>query len=178
MPFNLRFAELTTAIGVQGGHQRLTAPGDAPDSPINGLFDPNKNSRVAGYIFNEFKFSNTTKAQIAGRIEQVNLSGMTPEFIPDTFADTTAIGPATPRNLSFTPKSASVGLIQNLPWDFVGKRDRAICRARAKAGGAVLAGRSRRDGDLRYRQPKSEDRSRQIRRSRSAAGQRTLPVRG
>ena len=117
MPFNLRFVELTTAIGVQGGHQRLTAPGDAPDSPINGLFDPNKNSRVAGYIFDEFKFSNTTKAQIAGRIEQVNLSGMTPEFIPDTFADTTAIGPATPRNLSFTPKSASVGLIQNLPWD-------------------------------------------------------------
>jgi iron complex outermembrane receptor protein len=120
MPFNLRFAELTTAIGVQGGHQRLTAPGDAPDSPINGLFDPNKNSRVAGYIFNEFKFSSTTKAQIAGRIEQVNLSGMTPEFIPDTFADTTAIGPATPRNLTFTPKSASVGLIQNLPWDLVG----------------------------------------------------------
>src|SRR5258705_4419986 len=51
MPFNLRFAELTTAIGVQGGHQRLTAP--SPDdigSPINGLFDPNKNTRVAGYI--------------------------------------------------------------------------------------------------------------------------------
>ena len=119
-PFNLRFAELTTAIGVQGGHQRLTAPGDAPDSPVNGLFDPNKNSRVAGYIFNEFKFSNTTKAQIAGRIEQVNLSGMTPEFIPDTFADTTAIGPSTPRNLSFTPKSVSVGLIQNLPWELVG----------------------------------------------------------
>ena len=29
MPFNLRFAELTTAIGVQGGHQRLAAP--SPD---------------------------------------------------------------------------------------------------------------------------------------------------
>ena len=25
--------------------------------------------------------------------------------------------PATARNLNFTPKSASVGLIQNLPWD-------------------------------------------------------------
>jgi iron complex outermembrane receptor protein len=25
MPFNLRFAEMTTAIGVQGGHQDLTA---------------------------------------------------------------------------------------------------------------------------------------------------------
>jgi len=118
MPFNLRFAELTTAIGVQGGSQRLTAPSpDNVGSPINGLFDPNKNSRVAGYVFNEFKFSNTTRAQIAGRIERVNLSGMTPLVIPDTFADTGEIGAATARNLTFTPKSASVGLIQNLSWD-------------------------------------------------------------
>ncbi len=121
MPFNLRFAELTTAIGVQGGHQRLTAPSpDDVGSPINGLFDPNKNSRVAGYIFNEFKFSDTTKAQVAGRIERVNLSGMTPAFIPELFADTTAIGPATPRDLTFTPKSGSIGLIHNLPWDLMG----------------------------------------------------------
>ena len=71
-PFNLRFAELTTALGVQGGHQQLTAPSpDDPGSPLNGLFDPNKNTRVAGYIFNEFKFSEATKAQIAGRVEHV-----------------------------------------------------------------------------------------------------------
>jgi iron complex outermembrane receptor protein len=47
----------------------------------------------------------------------VNLSGVTPSVIPDTFADTTEIGAATARNLTFTPKSASVCLIQNLPWD-------------------------------------------------------------
>jgi iron complex outermembrane receptor protein len=121
MPFNLRFAELTTAIGVQGGHQRLAAPSpDEPGSPLNGLFDPNRNSRVAGYIFNEFKFSNTTKAQLAGRIEQVRLAGMMPAAIPDTFADPGEIGPAIARNLTFTPKSASAGLIQHLPWDMVG----------------------------------------------------------
>jgi iron complex outermembrane receptor protein len=121
MPIKLRFAELTTAIGVQGGHQRLTAP--SPDdigSPINGLYDANKNSRLAGYIFNEFKFSEGTKAQIAGRIEQVNLNGMTPSIIPDTFTDTTAIGPSTAHDLTFVPKSASAGLIQNLPWDLIG----------------------------------------------------------
>jgi iron complex outermembrane receptor protein len=86
------------------------------------LYDPNRNNRVAGYVFNELKFSETTKAQIAGRIEQVNLSGTTPAFIPDAFdvnADPASIGPATPRNLHFTPKSASIGLIQNLPWDLV-----------------------------------------------------------
>ena len=33
---------LTTAIGVQAAHQELTAPGDDPTSPVNGLFDPNR----------------------------------------------------------------------------------------------------------------------------------------
>ena len=45
-PFNLRFAELTTAIGVQAGAAGADAPGDDPASPVNGLFDPNRNNRV------------------------------------------------------------------------------------------------------------------------------------
>src|SRR6478672_8764665 len=40
---------------------------------------------------------------------------MTPSLIPDTFTDTGA----TPHRLTFTPKSASGGLIQNLAWDLV-----------------------------------------------------------
>lgn len=124
MPLNLRFADLTTAVGVQGGHQRLTAPSpDDPTSPLNGLWDPNTNSRIAGYMFNEFKFSDTTKAQIAGRIERVSLSGTSPAFFPAAFdvnVDPASIGPATARDLHYTPKSASAGLIQNLPWNLVG----------------------------------------------------------
>ena len=122
-PFNARFAAVTTAFGLQAGHQELTAPSpDDPGSPLNGLWDPNKNNRVAGYVFNEFKFTETTKAQIAGRIEHVNLSGTTPAFIPELFdlnANPADIGPPTARNLSFTPKSASIGLIQNLPGELV-----------------------------------------------------------
>jgi len=101
MPFNARFATVTTALGLQAGHQELNAPGDAPGEQFNGLFDPNSNKRVAGYTFNEFKFSESTKAQIAGRIEHVELSGMTPDFPVD-----------------FLP--ASIGLLQNLPGDLVG----------------------------------------------------------
>ena len=122
-PFDLRFAALTTAIGVQASHQDLTAPSpDDPGSPLNGLWDPNSNAKLAGYIFNEFKFSETTRAQIAGRIEHVNLSGSTPSVIPELFDLTTdpgAIGAAMPRALNFTPASASIGLIHDLPWNLV-----------------------------------------------------------
>lgn len=120
MPFNARFAAVTTAFGVQAGHQELTAP--SPDNPgtlFNGLWDPNNNTRVAGYVFNELKFSDTTKAQVAGRIEHVDLHGSTPDFPADFLPDgnpQTAIA----RNPSYTPKSGSVGLIQNLPGDLVG----------------------------------------------------------
>ena len=119
-PFNARFAAITTAFGLQAGHQELTAP--SPDNPgtlFNGLWDPNHNTRVAGYVFNEFKFSDATKAQIAGRIEHVDLHGSMPNFPADFLSDgnlQTAIG----RNPSYTPKSGSIGLIQNLPGNLVG----------------------------------------------------------
>jgi iron complex outermembrane recepter protein len=109
-PVNLRFASLTTALGAQAGHQELTAP--SPDNA--GLWDPNHNTREAGYIFNEFKFSDTTKGQIAGRIEHVDLSGFGRSFPGG------GVIVSTPASPSFTPKSASVGLIQNFAWDLVG----------------------------------------------------------
>jgi iron complex outermembrane receptor protein len=108
-PVNLRFAAWTTALGVQGGHQELTAP--SPDGA--GLWDPNSNRRIAGYMFHEFKFSATTKAQVAARVEQVDLSG-SGRFFPAP-----GVLASTPTSVGFTPKSASVGLIQNLPWDLV-----------------------------------------------------------
>ena len=119
MPFNARFAEVTTAFGLQAGHQELTAPSpDDPGTLFNGLWDPNRNTREAGYVFNEFKFTDATKAQIAGRIEHVDLHGSTPgfpaDFLPDGNPQVSAA-----RNLSFTPKSGSVGLIQDLPGDLV-----------------------------------------------------------
>jgi iron complex outermembrane receptor protein len=126
LPLKLNVAEMTTSVGAQASHQKLTAPSpDDPGSVLNGLFDPNQNTRVAGYIFNEFKFSNTTKAQIAGRIESVSLSGaqlMFPGTNPifDVGAAPGSLGVPLARDLNFTPKSLSVGLIQNFAWDLVG----------------------------------------------------------
>lgn len=120
MPFNARFAEVTTAFGLQAGHQELTAPSpDDPGALFNGLWDPNRNMREAGYVFNELKFTDTTKAQIAGRIEHVDLSGSTPDF-PADFIPNGDPQTSIARNLHYTPKSGSVGLIQNLPYDLVG----------------------------------------------------------
>src|SRR3954447_11142199 len=120
MPFNARFATVTTAFGLQGGHQELTAP--SPDNPgalFNGLWDPNNNTRIAGYVFNEFRFSDQTKAQIAGRMEHVDLHGSTPDF-PPLFLPDGNPQTAIMRNPSYTPKSGSVGLIQHLPNELVG----------------------------------------------------------
>ena len=109
-PFDLRFASLTTAIGAQAAQQQLTAP--SPDNP--GLYDPNKSHRLAGFIFNEFKFSEATKAQVAARIETAELSGSARSF---PVAGGTV---STPTSVGFTPMSASAGLIQKFPWDLVG----------------------------------------------------------
>ncbi|MDO9412752.1 MAG: TonB-dependent receptor [Pseudolabrys sp.] len=130
-PFDLRFATLTTAIGVQGGHQKLTA--GSPDGI--GLWDPNKNSRIAGYMFNEFKFSEATKAQLAFRIERVDLDGSARSFA------TPGILESTPASLGYTPKSLSLGVIQALPYDLVGSAtaqyvERAPKPAELFSGGA------------------------------------------
>jgi iron complex outermembrane receptor protein len=119
MPFNARFAEVTTAFGFQAGHQELTAPSpDDPGSLFNGLWNPNNNNRVAGYAFNEFKFSEQTKAQIAGRIEHVELHGSTPDF-PADYLPNGVPQVSIARDPAFTPKSGSIGLLQNLPGDIV-----------------------------------------------------------
>jgi iron complex outermembrane receptor protein len=109
-PFDLRFASLTTAIGVQGSRQDL----DAPSPNGIGLWDPNKTESIAGYMFNEFKFTNTTRMQLAGRIEQVDLSGTGRSF------DAVGTLTSTPASRSYTPKSASIGLLQDLSLGLTG----------------------------------------------------------
>ena len=75
-PVDLSFATLTSAFGVQGMHQILTSPGRD-----GGLFDPNRTRSVAGYWFNEFRLTDTSRMQLAGRIEHATVSGAFPELL-------------------------------------------------------------------------------------------------
>ncbi|MCP1999362.1 TonB-dependent receptor domain-containing protein [Nitrobacter winogradskyi] len=118
-PYMLGAIPVTTAIGIQGGHQDLAA--SSPENAgalYNGLFAPNSNSRIGTYIFNEFQLAPTTRAQIAGRVEHVWLNGTMPDFPASFMPDGSAQLPIA-RDLSFTPASASVGLLQDLPGDLV-----------------------------------------------------------
>ncbi|MGE3145825.1 MAG: TonB-dependent receptor [Pseudorhodoplanes sp.] len=106
-PFDLRWATLTSAIGLQAGHQKLAAPGVE-----GGLFDPNRTTSVAGYMFNEFRFTDMFRAQLAGRIESVSVKGTS----PDVFVDPDV---ALQRDRAFTPKSAALGFLHDLPFGLI-----------------------------------------------------------
>jgi iron complex outermembrane recepter protein len=112
-PFDLRFAALTTALGVQAARQELTSPGLA-----GGLFDPNDITSVAGFMFNEFRFTETLRMQVAGRIEHVTANGASPDFPADFTPDGSDLV-STPRSADFTPKSAAIGFLKDLPGGLV-----------------------------------------------------------
>jgi iron complex outermembrane receptor protein len=106
-PIDLRHATLTSALGVQSAHQKLTAPGAE-----GGLFDPNRTVGVAGYLFNELALSRTLRMQLAGRVESVNVKGAVPDLFVDPDVDIA-------RDRTFTPRSAAAGLLQDLPHGLV-----------------------------------------------------------
>lgn len=114
VPFDLRFGALTTAFGIQAAHQDLAAPGEG-----GGLFDPNKTKSVAGYVFNEFAFSEKLRMQLAGRVEHVDVKGTAVILPPDLVPP-----PDEPERIkaspSFTPISVAVGLLKDLPGGLVG----------------------------------------------------------
>ena len=122
-----------------------------------------------------------TKAQIAGRIERVELSGMTPSFIPDIFdvgADPASFGVASQRDLSFTPKSASIGLIQNLPGKLVASVTAQYVERAPKPAELFSRGPHEATATFDIGDPNLRDRESQVDRGWAAAGDRAVPFRG
>ena len=122
MPFNVRFAEVTTALGFQAGHQELTRaePGRSGHAVQRPVGPQQQHARCRLRLQRVQVHATRRKAQIAGRIEHVELHGTTPDFPAGLPARRHAAWPASPAIRHFTPKSGSVGLMQNLPGGLVG----------------------------------------------------------
>jgi iron complex outermembrane receptor protein len=114
-PVDLGFGALTAAFGVQGSHQKLQAPG--AEGP--GLFDPNRTTSGAAFLFNELKLSDTLRLQLSGRIEAVNVTGSSPTF-PANFLPIGGDPPTVARDHNFVPLSVGFGVLKDLPWGLVG----------------------------------------------------------
>ncbi|MGE3148613.1 MAG: TonB-dependent receptor [Pseudorhodoplanes sp.] len=115
MPFDLHFAQVTTALGVQASQQKLASVDAAG---FDALFAPNTTMSVAAYMFNEFRLTNALRMQLAGRIERVEAEGTATTF-PADFLGGGAAPTSSDANLNFTPKSGSLGFLYDLPLGLV-----------------------------------------------------------
>jgi iron complex outermembrane receptor protein len=106
---------LRGAVGVHWGEKRLR--GFGVDEPVDGLIDPAARSEsVAAFLFEELQLTRDLKLQAAGRIESTRSRGTGVDL-----AD--SVDPLTPfeSRHSYAPKSASVGLLYQLPLGIVAR---------------------------------------------------------
>ena len=103
------------AVGVNWGEKRVR--GFAVDEPVDGLIDPTARSQtVAAFLFEELHLTRDLKLQAAARIESTESKG-TGINLGDP------VDPLAPIDArrSFAPKSASVGLLYQLPLGVVAR---------------------------------------------------------
>nr|WP_184085925.1 TonB-dependent receptor [Afipia massiliensis] len=104
---------LTGTWGAQFGQRDL-----GTDGSLGGLLAPTKTNTAAAFGFEQIQFTNTLRMQAAARIENHIVKGLAPTFPanflppPNTFSEE-------PARRTFTPKSASLGVLKDLPWDMV-----------------------------------------------------------
>lgn len=110
-----RLGELRGAVGVHWGNRRLH--GFGVDEPVDGLLDPAARAEsVAAFLFEELQLTPALRLQAAGRIEStrsrgtgVDLSDPVDPLVPFASSHT------------FAPKSASLGLLYELPLGVVAR---------------------------------------------------------
>jgi len=106
---------LRGAVGVHWGEKRMR--GFGVDEPVDGLIDPAARSEsVAAFLFEELQVTRDLKLQAAGRIESTRSRGTGVDL-------TDPVDPLTPfeSRHSYAPKSASVGLLYQLPLGIVAR---------------------------------------------------------
>ncbi len=113
-PWETPFGRLTNAVGVQVGRQQLGTSGEA-----GNLIQPANTQTAAAYLFSELQLLPTTRLQAAARIEYARVKGNGAIF-PGDFLGASGIETDDPRTRRFMSTSASLGLLQELPFGFVG----------------------------------------------------------
>lgn len=113
VPVSLAIGVLTGAVGAQFAHQKLVTSGEA-----GSLLAPTDTRSFAAYLFEELRISDTLKLQAAGRIETVRVTGTAATFPADFLPDGIE-PPEMGVSRSFTPVSASVGVLQELAYGVV-----------------------------------------------------------
>ncbi|HWK86311.1 MAG TPA: TonB-dependent receptor [Xanthobacteraceae bacterium] len=113
-PRKTPFGALTTAFGLQFGHQNIATSGEA-----GGLLAPAETASAAAFVFNELQFTDTLKGLLAGRIEYAAVNGAPDIFPPDYLGTSPGYMAGTKAERDFAPKSVSLGLRKELPGDLV-----------------------------------------------------------
>jgi len=110
-PVMTGLGELTGAGGVQFGHRHIA--GESTDG--DWLLDPARTEMVAGFLFEELQATKNLRLQAAARYEQSDVSGTGLELTAPN------AGQSVNREEIFGPKSASLGLLYDLPFDIVAR---------------------------------------------------------
>lgn len=109
--------ELRGAVGVQWGKRRVH--GFAVDEPVDGLIDPAARAEsVAAFLFEELQVTQALRLQAAARIEDTRSRGTGVEI--EDHGDHQHYH-VEDRSRSFAPKSASLGLLYQLPLGVVAR---------------------------------------------------------
>ena len=119
-PVNLKFAALTTTVGVQGWHQDLTAPSpDGAGSVLNGLFDPEPHQQHRRLHLQRIP-AEPDAAHADRRTHRAEQGVRRGGRFPSNTFDIADLSSSNARDRNFAPKSASFGVLKDLPMDLVG----------------------------------------------------------
>ncbi|MFE1597599.1 TonB-dependent receptor [Methylobacterium sp. ID0610] len=114
VPVVLPFGTLTGALGLQADRRTLGTQGEA-----STLLAPTDSRNTALYLFEELAVGHGLRFQAAGRMEGARSTGTATlfpgDYLPVEGEDPLSFG----RRRRFAPKSASFGLLQDLPYDLV-----------------------------------------------------------
>jgi iron complex outermembrane receptor protein len=128
LPVATSLGELRGAVGVQSGAQRLEGRSFEGDS----LLDPAHTQSVAGFWFEELALTPALRLQAAVRLEHTTVDGR------GLLDPADPLTPTISRERDFTPVSASVGILYDLPFGVVARLNGQYVE-RAPAAGELFS---------------------------------------